>query len=37
MARENGTPQWWYSDKEREAMQAKALAEHSIGDLWAFA
>jgi hypothetical protein len=37
MAREKGIPQWWYSDEEREAMRAKALAKHGGGDLWVFA
>lgn len=37
MAREKGIPQWWYSDEEREAMRAEALAEHGGGDLWVFA
>ena len=37
IAREKEIPQWWYSDEEREAMRAEAVAEHGGGDLWVFA
>ncbi len=37
ISREKGIPQWWYSDEQREAMRAAALAKHSGDDLWIFA
>ena len=38
IARENGLPlNWWWSDAEREARRAGALAGRADGDLWVFA
>ncbi len=37
-AKELGLPQdWWYTDDVREALRARALANHTGGDLWVFA
>jgi glutathione-specific gamma-glutamylcyclotransferase len=34
---ELGLPEWWYSDKTREAMRLEALSGHRNKDLWVFA